>query len=252
MKKSLYLIVISLLLMMNGATCDRNNDSKIKEPKMVSVKGGTFTMGCSGEQINDCVYDEVPAHQVTLSSYKIAKYPVTQELWVQIMGYNPSYFKGDDYPVDGVSWLDVQEFLSKLNAATGKNYRLPTEAEWEFAARGGNKSKGYKSSGSNDIDAVAWFDDNSGGEMHPVGTKAPNELGIYDMNGNAWEWCSDWFGVYSPEAKTNPQGPDTGGARILRGGCWYSIAPMCRVSYRDYFAPENRHAFFGFRLCLER
>ena len=247
MEKTITLIIVMLLVLVSS-TCKPKDSNKIKEPKMVSVHGGTFIMGCSKEQENDCVYDEIPAHQVTLSSFKIAKYPVTQDLWEQIMGYNPSYFKGANLPVEGVNWGDVQEFIRKLNEATGKKYRLPTEAEWEFAARGGNKSKGYLYSGSNEIDAVAWYDNNSHGEVHPVGAKAPNELGIYDMSGNVWEWCSDWFGAYSDESLTNPQGPSTGTARILRGGCWYTIPQMSRVSYRDYFAPENRHAFFGFRV----
>ncbi|NDV60133.1 formylglycine-generating enzyme family protein [Bacteroides sp. 519] len=218
--------------------------------EMIHVEGGTFTMGATSEQSGDSYDWELPVHQVTLSSYSIGKYEVTQLQWKQVMGNNPSHFKGDNLPVENVSWDDVQEFISKLNALTGKRYRLPTEAEWEYAARGGNKSQGYKYSGSHSISNVGWYTDNSNNTTHAVGTKSPNELGIYDMSGNVWEWCADWYGAYSINAQTNPKGPATGGRRVLRGGSWSYIAGYCRVSYRDYFTPADRDSYLGFRLAL--
>jgi len=175
--------------------------------------------------------DENPAHQVTLTKdYYMGETQVTQALWQTVMGYNPSYFKGDNLPVEDVSWDDCQEFIIKLNEKTGKKFRLPTEAEWEFAARGGNKSKHTPYSGSSNIDAVAWYDGNSDSKTHPVATKQANELGIYDMSGNVWEWCSDWFGNYSSSAQTNPTGANSGTIRVLRGGGWCSFARDCRSS----------------------
>ena len=149
-----------------------------------------------------------------------------------------------------ISWNDCQEFIKKLNAMTGKNFRLPTEAEWEYAARGGNKSRGYKYSGSNNIDDVAWYGDNNGGETHPVRTKQANELGIYDMSGNVYEWCQDWYGDYSSATKTNPKGATTGSRRVLRGGSWLNIAGYCRSSYRYNNSPDYRYSHLGFRLVL--
>ncbi len=165
-------------------------------PQMVLVEGGTFTMGCTDEQVGDCNDDEKPAHQVTVSNFQIGKYEVTQAEWKAVMGNNPSEFKNCDHcPVHLVSWNDVQEFIKKLNQKTGKNYRLPTEAEWEYAARGGQKSNKTEFAGSQNLDAVGWYDHNSDSKPHPVGGKAPNELGIYDMSGNVWEWCADWYGA---------------------------------------------------------
>ena len=217
---------------------------------MVYVSGGTFTMGATSEQGSDAWDDEKPAHSVTLSGYYIGKYEVTQELWKAVMGSNPSNFKGDNLPVERVSWNDVQEFLRKLNAMTGKNYRLPTEAEWEFAARGGNSSRGYKYSGGNSIGNVAWFGVNSGSRTHAVGTKSPNELGIYDMSGNVYEWCQDWYGSYSSSSQRNPQGPNSGSFRVYRGGSWNYSAGRCRVSFRLYNTPGGRDSYLGFRLAL--
>ena len=157
--------------------------------EMVRVEGGTFHMGATSEQKDEAWDREKPVHSVTLSSYYIGKTEVTQALWQAVMGSNPSNFKGSNLPVECVCWNDCQEFIQKLNSLTGRNFRLPTEAEWEFACRGGNNSRGYKYSGSNNLGSVAWYDDNSGGQTHPVATKAPNELGIYDMSGNVWEWC---------------------------------------------------------------
>ena len=217
---------------------------------MVYVSGGTFTMGATSEQGSDAYDWEKPAHSVTLSGYYIGKYEVTQELWKAVMGSNPSRFKGGNLPVENVSWNDVQEFLRKLNAMTGKRYRLPTGAEWEFAARGGNSSRGYKYSGSNSIGNVAWFDGNSGSRTHAVGTKSPNELGIYDMSGNVWEWCQDWYGIYSSSSQRNPQGPNSGSYRVFRGGSWSGSARYCRVSYRNNNTPDLRSLNLGFRLAL--
>ena len=189
--------------------------------KMVKVDGGTFTMGGTSEQGKDSYADEKPTHSVTLSSYYIGQMEVTQALWRAVMGKNPSYNVGDNLPVTNVSWNDCQEFIKKLNSLTGAKFRLPTEAEWEYAARGGKKSKKYKYSGSNNIDDVAWYTYNSGGKTHAVGTKRPNELGIYDMSGNVYEWCSDWYDSYSSMSQTNPKGANSGSYRVLRGGCFY-------------------------------
>ncbi|OPZ97874.1 MAG: Serine/threonine-protein kinase pkn1 [Bacteroidetes bacterium ADurb.Bin408] len=219
--------------------------------EMVLVQGGTFTMGCTSEQGSDCDNDEKPSHRVTVSSFYMSKYEITQKQWMEIMGSNPSYFKGDNLPVENVSWNDVQEFIAKLNEKTGRQYRLPTEAEWEYAARGGNKSKGYKYSGSNTLSNVAWYGDNSGNTTHPVGSKMPNELGLYDMSGNVWEWCGDWDGAYGSSAQTNPTGPPSGSDRVDRGGSWHSYARYCRVSNRGNGNPGYRYYGIGFRLvCL--
>lgn len=218
---------------------------------MVYVEGGTFTMGATSEQGGNAYNDETPTHSVTLSPYYIGKYEVTQLQWKSVMGNNPSYFKGDNLPVESVSWDDVQEFISKLNAATDKKYRLPTEAEWEYAARGGRKGQGCKYSGGNDVATVAWYTSNSGSKTHPVGQKQPNELGVYDMSGNVWEWCADWYGSYSSSSQTNPTGPSSGARRVLRGGSWYSDAGCCRVSYRNNDDLNNRGGNGGFRLVLE-
>lgn len=216
---------------------------------MVWVDGGTFRMGATSEQGSE-ISDEKPVHSVTLSGYYIGKTEVTQALWQAVMGSNPSYFEGDDLPVEQVSWDDCQEFIRKLNSLTGQNFRLPTEAEWEFACRGGNNSRGYKYSGSNYIDNVAWYDGNSGDKTHPVATKSPNELGIYDMSGNVWEWCADWYGDYSSGRQTNPKGPYGGSLRVYRGGCWFDFAGYCRSSYRYCYYPTYRYGYLGLRLAL--
>ena len=219
---------------------------------MVYVSGGTFTMGATSEQGSDAWGDEKPTHSVTLSSFYLCKYEVTQALWRAVMGNNPSNFKGDNLPVEQVSWDDCQTFISRLNNLTGKNFRLPTEAEWEYAARGGNRSRGYKYSGSNKISDVAWYTDNSGSKTHPVGTKSPNELGLYDMSGNVYEWCSDWYGTYSSSSQTNPAGPSSGSSRVYRGGSWCGVARFCRSSRRNFDAPDDRNYFLGLRLALSQ
>ena len=224
-------------------------DSKIGGIDMVFVKGGTFTMGATAEQGSDAYSNEKPTHSVTVSDFYIGKYEVTQAQWKAVMGSNPSKFTGDNNPVEQVSWNDIQEFITKLNAQTGKKYRLPTEAEWEYAARGGNQSKGYKYSGSNSIGDVAWYYSNTSYNTYPVGQKTPNELGIYDMSGNVGEWCQDLYGYYSSEAQTNPTGPSSGSDRVLRGGSWCSYARFCRVSYRSCSNPDDPGINYGFRLA---
>ena len=216
---------------------------------MMMVKAGTFTMGATSEMkaLNS---DEKPTHQVTLTNdYYIGKTEVTQALWKAVMGNNPSYFKGDNLPVENVSWDDCQKFISKLNSLTGQNFRLPTEAEWEFAARGGNNSNHYQYSGSNELGDVAWYDGNSGGKTHVVATKQPNELGLYDMSGNVWEWCSDCYDNYSSSSLTNPTGPNSGSNRVTRGGCWGPDARFCRSSARIDCAPDYSFGL-GLRLVL--
>lgn len=218
--------------------------------EMVRVEGGTFRMGATSEQKDEAWDGEKPVHSVTLSSYYIGKTEVTQALWQAVMGSNPSGFKGADLPVECVSWDDCQEFIQKLNSLTGRNFRLPTEAEWEFACRGGNNSRGYKYSGSNNLGSVAWYDDNSGGQTHPVATKAPNELGIYDMSGNVWEWCSDWYADYTANSQNNPKGPHSGSDRVHRGGGKGDGAWICRSSFRNGIIPAYRGDGLGLRLAL--
>ncbi|MEQ1747611.1 MAG: SUMF1/EgtB/PvdO family nonheme iron enzyme [Saprospiraceae bacterium] len=212
-------------------------------PDMVRVQGGTFQMGQKGVA--------EPVHTVTLSDFEIGKYPVTQKLWQAIMGENPSRFKGcDDCPVESVSWDDVQVFLKKLNAKfPEKTYRLPTEAEWEYAARGGSLSKGYKYAGSNNVDEVAWYDKNADSKTHPVGGLKANELGLHDMSGNVWEWCADWYGAYPSDSQNNPIGPTASSSRVLRGGSWIVNPQLCRVAYRSDDVPTNRNDGIGFRLA---
>ena len=216
---------------------------------MIKVDGGTFTMGATSEQDNP-YGDEKPTHPVTLSSYYIGETEVTQALWKAVMGNNPSYFKGNNLPVEMVSWEDCQIFIGKLNSLSGKRFRLPTEAEWEFAARGGNKSNHTQYSGSSNIDDVAWFYGNSGGKTHSVKTKKANELGIYDMSGNVWEWCNDYYNIYSKYYKMNPTGTSRGNSRVRRGGSCGINAWYCRTSYRASNSSGDRSGYLGFRLVL--
>ena len=216
---------------------------------MILVRGGTFTMG--GTSSDPYIYsDEFPTHQVTLSTFAIGQTEVTQALWEMVMGSNPSNHSGTNLPVEMVSWNDCQEFITKLNQMTGKNFRLPTEAEWEYAARGGNKSQGYKYSGSNNVDEVAWYFSNSGNASQPVGTKSPNELGIYDMSGNVYEWCSDWYGAYNADAQTNPTGPAIGTERNFRGGNYQEDYITQHVSFRNSGAVTTKRRTIGMRLAL--
>ncbi len=218
--------------------------------EMVKVEAGSFNMGATPEMENP--YDsEKPVHRVTLTNnYYIGKYEVTQALWQAVMGSNPSYFKGDDLPVEKVSWDDCQDFISKLNAMTGKRFRLPSEAEWEYAARGGKKSRGYQYSGSNTLGDVAWYYGNSGPKTHAVGTKQPNELGIYDMTGNVSEWCQDRYGDYSGVPQTNPTGSVDGKFRVNRGGSWMFFARFCRSSFHSSNSSDDREEYLGLRLVL--
>ena len=238
--------------------------------KMLKVEGGTFRMGGTPEQGSDADDTEKPVHNVTLDSYMIGETEVTQDLWEAVMGTNPSEFKGQKNPVENVSWDDCYAFIDKLNALTGQQFRLPTEAEWEYAARGGNKSQHYKYSGSDTLSVVAWFWQNSGNvylegndsdwdedkiksnhcQTHPVATKRPNELGIYDMRGNVLEWCEDRACAYDDSAQRNPQGAPTGFSRLCRGGTWILPSKYCRVSRRFACSPDSRDSYSGFRLAL--
>ena len=236
---------------------------------MKKVEGGTFFMGAQDDVPYEPNYapeaesDESPVHSVTLSSFYLGETEVTQALWEALMGEkrNRSSFDGDsNLPVESVSWEDIcgidgkakdpNCFLYRLNHLTGKNFRLPTEAEWEYAARGGNHSNKTKFAGSNNIESVAWYGDNSDGVTHVVKGKSPNELGLYDMSGNVWEWCGDRYGDYGSGSRTNPKGTDDGSRRVLRGGGWNSIAGRCRVSYRNNSDPDDGNDDIGFRLCL--
>ena len=214
--------------------------------KMIFVQGGTFKMGSNEYD------DEKPIHSVTLPDFYIGETQVTQGLWKAVMGDNPSRFKnGVDYTVETVSWDDCQNFLKKLNKKTGKNFRLPTEAEWEYAARGGQHHSTYKYSGSDKLSEVAWYNEDwDKGSTHPVKNKKPNELGIYDMSGNVWEWCQDWYGSYNEQDEKDPQGPSSGSSRVLRGGSWCNFANHCRVSYRYGYDPRYRSDGCGLRLAL--
>ena len=217
---------------------------------MVRVEAGTFTMGATPE-MEDPNSDEKPTHQVTLTNdYYIGKYEVTQALWQAVMGSNPSEFKGNNLPVEQVSIKDCQKFISKLNKMAGKRFRLPTEAEWEYAARGGKNSRGYQYSGSNKISDVAWYDGNSGSETHPVGTKQANELELYDMSGNVYELCQDWKGSYSNSSQTNPTGPTSGIGFVCRGGSWDHSPRYCRSSSRCLDSSGRLYMHLGLRLVL--
>lgn len=257
-------------MIFTACACHNPNKEKIEKLlEFVKVEGGTFTMGTGDE-----------AHQVELSSFYMQKTEVTQELWQEVMGSNPSSDKAwKENPVTNLSWDDCQQFIKKLNAVTGKKYRLPTEAEWEYAARGGKLTRGYKYAGSNELDEIAWHAGNSNGKVHPVAEKKPNELGLYDMSGNIYEWCADWEGDYRLKAQKNPKGPENGDERVCRGCGWTTkvgyyyddngnsihddkepIFDDCLVSKRKFSASEylelalgdadRRVNFIGFRLVL--
>lgn len=217
---------------------------------MKGVRGGVFTMGSTLGKDPSAILDECPAHKVAVSSFRIGRTEVTQALWRAVMNMEPSYFKGDNLPVEQVSWNDCQAFIRKLNALTGRQFRLPTEAEWEYAARGGRQSHGYKYSGSDNADDVAWHAGNSGGTTHEVAGKKPNELGLYDMSGNVWEWCQDYYGYYGAGAQTDPKGPHRGFRRVRRGGCWYYLAESCRVPFRNCDKQSLSHIIIGLRLAM--
>ena len=219
--------------------------------KMIRVEGGTFMMGTTSGQRSDAYDVGKPVHRVTLSSYYIGETEVTQAMWAALMCSNPSYFKGDTRPVECVSWGDCQEFIRILNKKTGKFFRLPTEAEWEFAARGGTKSKGYIYSGSNDVDRVAWYVGNALNETHPVKEKMPNELGIYDMSGNVWERCQDRSSNYPSCSQTSLIVPVNDSHHVSRGGSFGCEADHCTCLYRNKrIKPDKKFKFLGFRLAL--
>ena len=282
------LVVLSILVIaVLFISCDMYPVSNVKVPDneidpevkpveidLVPVEGGSFWMGAQDSDPNGRNYNalassyESPVHEVTVSSFYISKYEVTQKQWNAVMGSNPSWFKGDDRPVEKVSWYDAVEFCNALSRKEGRSpaytvngenvswnlnadgYRLPTEAEWEYAARGGKKSKGYVYSGGNTAVDVAWYSDNSVSETYPVGTKGANELGLYDMSGNVGEWCWDWYGDYSSGSQTDPDGPSTGSLRVLRGGSWGHAARCVRVSGRRISGPGFSGYNGGFRLVL--
>jgi formylglycine-generating enzyme required for sulfatase activity len=231
--------------------------------KMVFVEGGPFQMGSdSGDD------DERPVHNVTVSDFYMGEFEVTQALWQEVMGttvyqqrdkFAPSWSMrgvGVDYPMYYVNYAEAEEFCGRLNQRlrsqlpAGYSFALPTEAEWEYAARGGNKTNTYTYSGSNYLSDVAWYADNSNSTTHAAGSKRANELGLYDMSGNVWEWCTDWYGSYSSSSQTDPRGPSSGSYRVLRGGSWYCSASNCRVAYRNFISPSRRFSSFGFRLAL--
>ncbi len=261
------IIVLTITaLFINGCETDPTEPEPEKESlvQMVLVEGGTFTMGDTWGDGSD---NEIPTHSVTLNSLYISKYEITQAEYLEVMDSNPSEFIGESRPVERVTWYDAATFCNKLSEREGlvkcyvidggnttcdfsaNGYRLPTEAEWEYTARGGNQSMGYKYSGSNNLDDVAWYAANSGSQIHEVGLKAPNELGIYDMSGNVREWCWDWLSAYTAEAQTNPTGPAIGDLyRLLRGGSWHTSEVFQRVSSRNSYSPSANTNFYGFRI----
>ena len=257
-------VLINYLLTNEGLPTIETNEEEIivngVHFTMVRIEGGTFMMGATEEQGNDVSSREKPVHQVTLSTYCIGQTEVTQALWTAVMGNNPSNFTGLQMPVERVSWDDCHQFIALLNQLTGRNFRLPTEAEWEFAARGGNESQGYKYAGSNNLATVAWYSYNDAWELrgtgngwhgtHPVATRMPNELNLFDMSGNVHEWTEDWYGSYTSEAQINPTGPATGTTCVYRGGNWYFDEWFCRVSFRNSVEPTYRSHGIGLRLAL--
>ena len=277
MKKSFLLLLPLLLASLFSISCSKTDDLSSRTPSdtdpqpdaypdqtiqsktftvggvsfnMMLVEAGTFTMGAN-HQPDDPFDDEQPAHLVTLTNdYYLGQTEVTQDLWQAVMGSNPSDFKDLYLPVEKVSWYDCHEFIRRLTDSTGCHFRLPTEAEWEFAARGGNNSSGCRYAGSNNLDEVAWYGANSHRRTNPVGVKRPNELGLYDMNGNVFEWCQDGYGPYSSAPQTNPSGPADAPFRVLRGGSWISLALYCRIPKRDANTPDFSFGNIGLRLAL--
>jgi len=257
---SMFLFFFVCLLSASAQNTQTPND-KMAIRNEVFVKGGTFQMGStSGER------DENPVHGVTVSDFWMMKTEVTQKDYTALMGVNPSKFRGDDLPVEQVSWYDAVNYANALSKKDGlepayrvngtnvswirgsDGWRLPTEAEWEYAARGGQSSRGYTYSGGNEEENVSWSGTKSGSETHPVETKAPNELGLYDMSGNVWEWCWDWYGAYSSSTQTDPMGPSSETLRVLRGGCWGGADSAARSVNRYGSSPDSRSGNRGFRL----
>lgn len=232
--------------------CENLNSIESINRNMVLISGDTFMMGCSPED-TECYANESPRHSVTLSSFEIGKYEVTQGQWKAVMGSNPSNFDtcGDDCPVEWVLWDDVQDFITALNTRTDSNYRMCTEAEWEYAARAGTETKWYCGDDESCLDSIAWYDDNADTTTHPVGQKTPNAWGLYDMSGNVWEWVSDWYDrdYYSESPATDPTGPAGGDYRVRRGGGWPNGARLSRSAHRGTLDPGYRRSYLGFRLC---
>jgi len=218
--------------------------------EMVFIKGGCFQMG---DTFGDGAQDEKAVHKVCIDNFYLGRYEVTQRQWVEVMGNNPSIVICDDCPVERVSWYDAQEFLKRLNQKTGGNYRLPAEAEWEYAARSGGKEEKYAgTSNEGELEEYAWYYDNSGNKTHPAGQKKPNGLGLYDMTGNVWEWVADWYdeNYYSRSPEGNPKGPDSGIGRVLRGGSCDFGPTIVRAAYRFGYYPDSRKLnFSGFRIA---
>ena len=244
--------IFFLLLLFTFSVKAQTSTTLPDKPEVVLVQGGTFTMGSSVEK------DETP-HTVTLSSYSIGKYPVTVGQYKKYctatgtaMPQAPSWGWNDKHPMVMVNYDDAVAYCNWLGETYGGDWRLPTEAQWEFAARGGTKSNKYTYSGSDDLDEVGWYDDNAGGKTQTVGRKNRNELGIYDMSGNVYEWCKDWYGDYSATTQTNPKGATSGSSRLLRGGSWAYSATICRVANRYYVDPAYRDITYGFRVVLSQ
>lgn len=236
-------LLFALIFIFHVLTCAQQKTQKLppEQEGMILVEGGSFWMGC-----NDNDDDEKPVHKVTVNSFYIDKFEVTQKEFNAVMGYNPSSFNCQECPVENVTWQEAKDYAKKV----GK--RLPTEAEWEYSARGGRKSKGYEFAGSQEIAEVGWYDPRSKDMTHKVGLLKPNELGIYDMSGNVWEYCSDWYNesYYKKSPKKNPRGPIKGAAVVVRGGSWISIFPNCKVHNRSFAWPENKNNDTGFR-CVK-
>lgn len=252
-KRFLVFIILAFVLCDNTIKAQENIVFTVNGVsfEMVYVEAGTFTMGCTFEQDDDCNNNETPIHSVTISNdYYIGKYEVTQELYEAVMGTNPCKRKSSDSPVKNVSWYDAVEFCVEISHLTGRRFTLPTEAEWEYAARGGKKTTNAKYSGSSNINNVAWYDGNSGNQTHPVGRLCSNELGIYDMSGNVWEWCYDWYGSYNSASQTDPMGPFLGSLRVMRGGGMDNFAYDCLVSTRAHNNPDIPRHYCGFRVVL--
>ncbi len=218
--------------------------------EMILVEGGKYMRGGEPSDDMDCYDDESPVHRVTLADFYIGKVEVTQKLWRAVMHYNPSHYRRNEHPVENISWEECQQFIARLNQLVGQIFFLPSEAQWEYAARGGKHSNGYKYSGSNTLDEIAWYENTIKDIGHhcPVGTKRPNELGLYDMSGNVWEWCQDWYGDYEKYPLTNPI-KEKGIYKVLRGGCSRGVARSCRVTNRSSKQPELKGFYYGFRLA---
>ena len=251
---TLRLFLLSSLFVVQAQSIPLTHEQKLMltaiETSMISIDGGIFTMGCTSDQGAECTHDEFPIHQVQISNFKLLKTEVTQGMWQSVMGNNPSFNKRSaQFPVENVSFTDIEKFISLLNTLSSHQYRLPTEAEWEFAARGGIKSKSTLFSGSSDAQTVSWNIGNSSNTSHIAGYKNANELGLYDMSGNVWEWCSDWYGEYHSTLESDPRGAIDGTDKVIRGGSYSGSIWFCRNAIRMHYAPTYISHFIGFRLA---